>query len=47
MTTRLIYAFDPLCGWCYGFAPALRALRQALPALEVELRIGGLHHDGL
>jgi len=42
MTTRLIYAFDPLCGWCYGFAPALRALRQALPALEVELRMGGL-----
>lgn len=23
---RLIYLFDPLCGWCYGAAPALRAL---------------------
>jgi putative protein-disulfide isomerase len=42
MTTRLIYAFDPLCGWCYGFAPALRALRQTVPALQIDLRMGGL-----
>lgn len=27
---RLIYAFDPLCGWCYGFRPAIRALRSAV-----------------
>lgn len=26
---RLIYLFDPLCGWCYGAAPALAVLRGA------------------
>lgn len=24
--TRLTYLFDPLCGWCYGASPVLRAL---------------------
>ena len=24
--TALTYIFDPLCGWCYGAAPAVRAL---------------------
>lgn len=42
MTVQLIYAFDPLCGWCYGFAPALRALREARPDLRIDLRMGGL-----
>jgi putative protein-disulfide isomerase len=38
----LIYGFDPLCGWCYGFAPALEALRQARPDLPIQLVLGGL-----
>ncbi|TFL16570.1 hypothetical protein [Jannaschia formosa] len=42
MSARLIYAFDPLCGWCYGFAPALRALRAAMPALQIDIAMGGL-----
>ncbi len=42
MSARLIYAFDPLCCWCYGFAPALRALRAALPTLQIDLAWGGL-----
>jgi putative protein-disulfide isomerase len=42
MTARLVYGFDPLCGWCYGFALALRALRRALPELAVDMRMGGL-----
>jgi putative protein-disulfide isomerase len=46
MTARLVYAFDPLCGWCYGFGPALRAVRDALPNLAVELRFGGLVTGG-
>ena len=25
----LTYLFDPLCGWCYGAAPALHALIDA------------------
>jgi putative protein-disulfide isomerase len=39
---RIIYAFDPLCGWCFGFAPALNALREARPDIAIELRLGGL-----
>lgn len=42
MSVRLAYAFDPLCGWCYGFAPAFRAVRAAFPDLPIELRFGGL-----
>jgi putative protein-disulfide isomerase len=35
---RLLYLFDPLCGWCYGAAPALAALREP----DVELLPTGL-----
>lgn len=38
----LVYGFDPLCGWCYGFVPAMRALRAALPDLPVRLTLPGL-----
>lgn len=27
-TIRLTYLFDPLCGWCYGAAPAIETLMQ-------------------
>lgn len=46
MTPQLVYAFDPLCGWCYGFGPAFRAVRAALPDLAIELRFGGLVTGG-
>ena len=39
---RLIYGFDPLCGWCYGLIPAMRRLREAHPDIDVELVCGGL-----
>lgn len=42
MTLRLVYGFDPLCGWCFGFAPALRTLRGSFPELSIQLRMGGL-----
>ncbi len=38
----LIYGFDPICGWCYGFAPAMRAIRAAHPGLPVRLAMSGL-----
>ena len=41
-TPRLIYGFDPLCGWCYGLIPAMRRLRETRPTLPVELVCGGL-----
>lgn len=38
-----VVAYDPLCGWCYGFGPALRRLRARL-AEEAIVRVamGGL-----
>ncbi len=26
-----IYGYDPICGWCYGAAPAVRAVAQIMP----------------
>lgn len=37
----LHYLFDPLCGWCYGAEPLVRAARD-VPGLELRLRAGGL-----
>ena len=42
----LIYGFDPLCGWCYGFVPAMRAVRAAFPDLSVRLTLPGLVTGG-
>lgn len=42
----LIYGFDPLCGWCYGMVPAMRALREARPDLRVRLCMPGLVTGG-
>lgn len=41
-SSRLVYGFDPLCGWCFGFIPALEALTQQRPDIPIELRLGGL-----
>ena len=32
------YLFDPLCGWCYGAAPLVRAITAQLPP-EIPLRL--------
>ena len=37
----LHYLYDPLCGWCYGAEPLVRAAR-GVDGLEVRLRAGGL-----
>lgn len=37
---QLTYLFDPLCGWCYGAAPAITRLRAA--GLSVEMVPVGL-----
>ena len=39
MTRTLIYGYDPICGWCYGAAPAVRRVAEAMP---VELAMAGL-----
>lgn len=37
----LHYIYDPLCGWCYGAAPLVRAAR-AVPGLALALHAGGM-----
>jgi hypothetical protein len=32
-TTTLHYIHDPLCGWCYGAAPLVKAAREILPVI--------------
>jgi len=38
-TTTLHYIYDPLCGWCYGAAPLVKAARDVLP---VQAHGGGM-----
>lgn len=42
----LLYVADPMCSWCYGFAPSLTATRSRWPALPVQLLMGGLRPAG-
>lgn len=37
--TRLIYVGDPMCSWCWGFAPEIESLAEEWP---VEVVVGGL-----
>ncbi len=40
---ELIYVGDPLCSWCWGFAPSLRTLRLKHPdRFRYRLLVGGL-----
>jgi putative protein-disulfide isomerase len=39
---KIIYHFDPLCGWCFAFQPTMRSVREAYPELPIALRYGGL-----
>ena len=44
MSARLLYVMDPMCSWCWGFAPIAEALVQQAQAAGVELHlvVGGL-----
>ncbi|MCC6076207.1 DsbA family protein [Pseudomonas sp. GCM10022188] len=44
MNARLLYVMDPMCSWCWGFAPVFEALlAQARAAgVEAHLLVGGL-----
>jgi len=39
---HLRYYADPLCSWCYGFAPELSKFMERRPDLPVQLVMGGL-----
>jgi putative protein-disulfide isomerase len=44
MRTRLLYVMDPMCSWCWGFAPVADALveRARVAGLPLHLVVGGL-----
>ena len=42
MTQRLIYMMDPMCSWCWGFAPVIDAIQAQYPDLPLHLVPGGL-----
>ena len=40
---HLLYIFDPMCSWCYGFAPVIEAIAEHFgDRLPVKLMVGGL-----
>lgn len=42
----IIYIGDPMCSWCYGFAPEITKVKEALPHYEFKLVLGGLRPQG-
>jgi putative protein-disulfide isomerase len=43
MASQLIYFSDPMCSWCWGFSPVVRAIQaQFGAALPIRLVMGGL-----
>jgi putative protein-disulfide isomerase len=49
MHARLLYVMDPMCSWCWGFAPVLESLAEQAAAAGVGLQLvlGGLRRDGV
>jgi len=44
--SKLTYVYDPMCSWCWGYAPTWLALKEQLQdILDVEYRVGGLAPD--
>lgn len=39
---KVIYAYDALCGWCYGFEPVMQAYAAKHPEVEIEVLSGGM-----
>lgn len=42
----LYYIGDPMCSWCYGFAPELDNVRNAFPNTPFKMVMGGLRAGG-
>lgn len=47
MSARLVYVMDPLCSWCWGFAPVMAGLnaRAAEAGVGCDLVVGGLRRQ--
>ena len=44
---EIIFVGDPMCSWCYGFAPELSKLRNTLEAVPFTMLMGGLRDGDL
>ena len=45
---RVYYVLDPMCSWCWAFAPAFGSLRKTLEGrgdTDIRYVMGGLAHD--
>lgn len=43
---KLLYIYDPMCSWCWGFKPVLEEIiKQISDSLEIEFILGGLAAD--
>ncbi|WP_339411021.1 DsbA family protein [Pseudomonas sp. EA_35y_Pfl2_R5] len=49
MHARLLYVMDPMCSWCWGFAPVLESLAEqaAEAGVGLQLVLGGLRRDSV
>lgn len=47
MSSRLIYVMDPMCSWCWGFAPVVRSLieQARVRGVGTDLVVGGLRQE--
>lgn len=42
-TPKIIYIYDPLCGWCYGFSPVIRKIESEYKdKIDFEIISGGM-----
>lgn len=39
---KFLYIADPMCSWCYGFSPELRAFLSHFPNYDLDIVLGGL-----
>ncbi len=42
---QFIYVMDPMCSWCWAFAPVMQQLRRRYPQIPVTTLMGGLAPD--
>ena len=46
MRAQLYYIYDPMCSWCWGYAPTWHRLQKELaPHLDISYGLGGLAKD--
>ena len=44
--TTIIYVGDPMCSWCYGFAPEILEVKKHFSSYDFKIVVGGLRPEG-